>query len=203
MPRKTDPKLSARILTAAHGLWSSGGEEALTMRAVAVAAKTTTPTVYAHFVDRQGLLQALRKRAAAKLEESLKHTESFTDGCRRYLAFSEKHPNDYALLFGAGWRARAENGPESGPLTLLKNAIAESVGGSAENQLRLATSILLVLHGAANLIATGGGATAKKSTLPDLSKACIDACNAIVENARGPAKSDAAPKSRPARKAQA
>jgi hypothetical protein len=42
MPRKPDAALENRILDAAYKLWSKRGEDALTMRAVAKAAGTTT-----------------------------------------------------------------------------------------------------------------------------------------------------------------
>ena len=43
MPRKADARLEGRILDAAYRIWSERGENALTMRAVARAARTTTP----------------------------------------------------------------------------------------------------------------------------------------------------------------
>ncbi len=44
MPRKPDARLEGRILDAAYRMWSKRGERALTMRAVARASGTTTPT---------------------------------------------------------------------------------------------------------------------------------------------------------------
>ena len=50
MPRPPDPDLEERILKAARKLWKKGGENALTMRAVAKAAGTkNTPAVYRRF----------------------------------------------------------------------------------------------------------------------------------------------------------
>ena len=49
MPRHPDPEVERRILTAASRLWARGGEKTLTMRAVAKAAGTTTPTVYERY----------------------------------------------------------------------------------------------------------------------------------------------------------
>ena len=60
MPRHPDPDLEQHILGAASRLWSRGGERALTMRAVAKAAGTTTPTVYERYRDRDAILRALR-----------------------------------------------------------------------------------------------------------------------------------------------
>ena len=60
MPRQADPQLEQRILEAASRLRARGGEKALTMRAVAKAAATTTPTVYERYRDRDDILRALR-----------------------------------------------------------------------------------------------------------------------------------------------
>lgn len=43
-------------------MWSEQGEKALTMRAVARAAKTTTPTVYQRFRDKTDLKHFLEER---------------------------------------------------------------------------------------------------------------------------------------------
>ena len=59
MPRHADPALEQRILNAARKLWKRGGEHALTMRAVAKEARTTTPTVYERFRNRRQILQTL------------------------------------------------------------------------------------------------------------------------------------------------
>ncbi|PYP82066.1 MAG: TetR/AcrR family transcriptional regulator, partial [Blastocatellia bacterium AA13] len=55
MPRQPDPELEGRILHAADVLWRRGGEQALTMRAVAQAAGTNTPAVYRRFKNREDL----------------------------------------------------------------------------------------------------------------------------------------------------
>ena len=57
IPRQPDPELEARILEAADALWRRGGEKALTMRAVAKAARTNTPAVYRRFKDREHLIR--------------------------------------------------------------------------------------------------------------------------------------------------
>ena len=49
MPRTPDPELEDRIVAAAMRLLDRGGEEAITMRAVAQEAGTTTPTIYERF----------------------------------------------------------------------------------------------------------------------------------------------------------
>ncbi|MGA9307559.1 MAG: helix-turn-helix domain-containing protein, partial [Candidatus Sulfotelmatobacter sp.] len=71
MPRRADPDLEDKILDAAQKLWKKGGEKALTMRTVARAAGTNTPSVYRRFRDRddilRGLLQRIRWEIAAQM----------------------------------------------------------------------------------------------------------------------------------------
>jgi len=67
VPRHPDPDLEQRILAAASRLWARGGEKALTMRAVAKAAATTTPTVYERYRDRDDILRALRMQTRSEL----------------------------------------------------------------------------------------------------------------------------------------
>jgi len=56
-------RLESRILDAAYRMWSERGEHALTMRAVASASGTTTPTLYERFSNKDDLLSVLRRRA--------------------------------------------------------------------------------------------------------------------------------------------
>ncbi len=67
MPRKADARLEGRILDAAYHIWSRRGEHALTMRAVAGASGTTTPTLYERFSNKEDLLSLLRRRARLNL----------------------------------------------------------------------------------------------------------------------------------------
>src|SRR6266571_3778489 len=59
MLRHVDPEVEGRILQAAQKLWHKGGEKALSMRAVAKAARTNTPAVYRRFRNREEILRAL------------------------------------------------------------------------------------------------------------------------------------------------
>jgi AcrR family transcriptional regulator len=55
-----------RILTAAAALLESDGPKAITTRAVCAAAEITAPTLYHHFGDRDGLLDALLTQGIAE-----------------------------------------------------------------------------------------------------------------------------------------
>ena len=73
MPRQADPQLEQRILDAACRLWSRGGEKALTMRGVAKAAGTTTPTLYERYHDRDDILRAVRFQTRIDLRRAPAH----------------------------------------------------------------------------------------------------------------------------------
>ncbi len=79
MPRHPDPDLEQRILDAASRLWARGGEKALTMRAVAKAAGTTTPTVYERYRDRDDILRALRLQTRRELFAALSRTRTLRE----------------------------------------------------------------------------------------------------------------------------
>jgi AcrR family transcriptional regulator len=98
MPRKADVRLEGRILEAAYRLWSRRGERALTMRAVARASGTTTPTLYERFSNKEDLLSLLRRRARLNLFWAIKPSRTPTQACRRVLDFFVAHPNDYRLI---------------------------------------------------------------------------------------------------------
>jgi len=89
MPRQPDSHLEERIINAAYKLWVNGGEHALTMRAVAKEAGTTTPTLYERFKDKSDLLAALRVRAQRKLFDAIQPARSITEACRIALVEEE------------------------------------------------------------------------------------------------------------------
>src|SRR2546430_8371177 len=92
MPRKADARLEGRILDAAHRILSERGEESLTMRAVASACGTTTPTLYERFSNKEDLLSLLRRRARLNLFSAIKSSRSPEQVCRGVLDFrSEEH----------------------------------------------------------------------------------------------------------------
>src|SRR5271156_5336090 len=98
MPRKPDAELEGHILGAAYKLWSKKGEKALTMRAVAKAAGTTTPTMYQRFRDKRDLVALLRAQALEKLVSVLQPAGSPTATCAQFLDFASAHPPEYRLL---------------------------------------------------------------------------------------------------------
>src|SRR5882762_10872588 len=98
MPRKTDARLEGRIRDPAYRIWSKRGEPALTMRAVARASGTTTPTLYERFSNKDDLLSLLRRRARLNLFAVIKSSRTPAQVCRRVLDFLAAHPNDFRLI---------------------------------------------------------------------------------------------------------
>jgi len=109
MPRKADKQLEGRIVDAAYQLWSKGGEHAVTMRAVALAAKTTTPTLYERFRDKHDLIVFMRVRARERMFAALQAAKSSVEVCRLGLEFAIANGNEY-LLLTSDWAERLRAG---------------------------------------------------------------------------------------------
>ena len=130
MPRTADAGLEARVLDAAYQLWSRRGEKALTMRAVARTAGTTTPTLYQRFRDKKDILELLRKRAQEIMFSYMRRAHSCEEFCLRYFEFALKHSNEYELIH-ADWAVRLAKEEPRPSFDLLKKSLADRLGGSA------------------------------------------------------------------------
>jgi AcrR family transcriptional regulator len=177
MPRKADAHLEGRILDAAYKLWKARGENALTMRAVAKAAGTTTPTMYQRFRDKRDLLVLLRSRALGKLVTALKPACSPAETCQRFLAFASTHPNEYRLLT-ADWAARLSRDEPKPTFDLIKQRLAEELGGKPEDHARLAMALGAIVHGTAMMLLTEG---VRENVSRELRSACHEACEALIQ----------------------
>ena len=109
MPRQADPTLPSRIAEAAHALWRKDGDQAVTIRDVARRARTTTPSVYAHFADRAAILRAVRELAHGHFVAALAKSKSVIDACGRMMSFSYEHPLDSEMLIGYCFSDRVEH----------------------------------------------------------------------------------------------
>lgn len=180
MPRKADEHLEGRIVDAAYQLWSQGGEHALTMRAVARAAKTTTPTLYERFKDKHDLLAFLRARAMQKLFSALQPAKSATEVCELALKFTFAHGNEY-LLLASDWALRLRRREPLPAYEFLKAKLGQDLGGPPENYSRLAMSLLALVHGAAIFLLVEG---VDERVSKEVVGACLDACRSLVNSAR-------------------
>lgn len=184
MPRKADPQLEQRILEAACRLWGRGGEKALTMRAVAKVAGTTTPTVYERYRDREDILRAVRLKTRDELFSALARTRDLRQACQRYLQFAVEHPHAYTVLFDGV--ARPPSLYEPWPsFNLFRTRLSERLGGMPRDHTRLMLALWSLMHGTALLIIDGRFTGALRT---HMIYACLDAFEAIVrQEARGAA----------------
>jgi AcrR family transcriptional regulator len=179
MPRKADARLEGRILDAAYRLWSSRGEHALTMRAVAYASGTTTPTLYERFSNKEDLLSLLRRRARLNLFSAIKSSRTPAQACRRVLDFFVAYPNDYHLIT-EDWAiafARKEDMPS---FEFLKRSLASQLGGKPDHHMPIALSLVALLHGTATLLHS---VNIHQKISRNFRHACISACEALIQSA--------------------
>lgn len=179
MPRHADPDLEKRILTAASRLWARGGEKALTMRAVASAAETTTPTVYERYRDRADILRALRLKARRELFAALSPTRSLTDAVHAYLNFALANTHGYEVLFDGVGRPPSLHEPWPS-FNLLRQKLVERLGGTPRQHNRLMLAIWSLMHGTAMLIIRGGFEGALRT---QAMHSCTDTVEVIVRAA--------------------
>jgi AcrR family transcriptional regulator len=184
MPRQADPTLPSRIVDAACALWQKGGDAAVTIRDVARRARTTTPSVYAHFADRAAILRGVRMLAHDRFVAALAKSTSVIDACSRMLAFADERPRDYELLFGYGFRDRVEPAVQAAQFAIFEGYIREA--GVTEAEVRpTALAIRSLVHGAAmfRLAQDKPG-----PWWPESQIACLDACALLLEQRRRAAK---------------
>lgn len=178
MSRHADEALEGHILDAAYHLWKRGGEKALTMRAVAQAANTTTPTVYERFRDKREILECLRSRGQLALYSMLKDAATLNDFPRLYLDFALHHKHEYELIH-LDWAARFDRNDPRPSFELLKQRLAEELGGKSNDYNQLALSMAALAHGTATLILTEGVSDHVSGRLRD---ACLSGFQAMVEH---------------------
>ena len=180
MPRTADAGLERRILDAGYRLWSNGGERALTMRGVALAADTTTPTVYERFRDKQDLIEFLRDRARQKMLASIRTAKTPFETCQRALDFTLKFGNEYKLITN-DWAARLGRREHLPSFRFMKERLAEYLGGLPDQHTGLALALVSQIHGAATLLL---GEKAHRRISGEIRCACLEACRTLIESAR-------------------
>src|SRR3954447_4715440 len=179
MPRHPDPDLEQRILGAASRLWARGGEKTLTMRAVASAAGTTTPTVYERYRDRDDILRALRLKTRQELYSALCRTRTLRDAIQKQLDFALQNTHAYEVLFdGVGQPPSLyEQWPS---FNLMRQRLAQQLGGTPLQHNRLMLAIWSLTHGTAMLIIRGEFDGALRTQ-------AIHACLDMLDNILAPA----------------
>jgi AcrR family transcriptional regulator len=179
MPRKADKQLEGRIVDAGYQLWSKGGERALTMRAVAQAAKTTTPTLYERFRDKHDLIVFLRVRARERMFNALQAAKSTVEACRLGLEFALTNGNEY-LLLTSDWAERLARKEPMPSYEYVMEKLALDLGGEPSDYAKLAMALVAQVHGTAILLL---GEEVEAGTAKELREACLEACEALIQYA--------------------
>jgi len=190
VPRHPDPELEQRILEAASRLLSRGGPKAFTMRAVAKAAGTTTPTVYERYHDRDDILRALRIQTRNELFAALRRTRTLQEACRRQLQFALEHPHAYEVLFDGVGQPPSLHEPWPS-FNLFRERLAQRLGGTPRDHNRVMLALWSQMHGCVMLIIRGRMEGALRA---QMIHACIDAFDTLVESARRKAFAQSGPK---------
>lgn len=180
MPRRADPALEPRILAAASRLWARGGEKALTMRAVAKSAGTTTPTVYERYRDRDDILRALRLQIRRELFTALNRTRTLHEAIEVYLEFALQHSHGYEVLFDGVGRPPSLHEPWPS-FNLMRERIVQRIGGTARQHTRLMLAIWCLMHGTAMLIIRGRFEGALRAQAV---ASCIDTVETLLRSAQ-------------------
>jgi AcrR family transcriptional regulator len=180
VPRQPDPDLEQRILDAASRLWARGGEKALTMRAVAKAAGTTTPTVYERYRDRDDILLALRLETRRELFAAISRARTLRESVERHIQFALDHSYAYEVLFDGVGKPPSLHEPWPS-FNLLRDRLTKHLGGTPRQHTRVIMGLWSLMHGAVMLIIRGRfeGALRVQTV-----HACLDTCDAIIEAAR-------------------
>jgi AcrR family transcriptional regulator len=182
VPRHPDPDLEQRILDAASRFWARGGEKALTMRAVAKAAGTTTPTVYERYRDRDDILRALRLQTRRNLFAALSRTRTLRDAVERQIEFAMENRHAYEVLFDGVAQPPSLHEPWPS-FNLLRERVAQRLGGTPRIHTRLMLALWAQVHGTAMLVIRGRFEGALRT---QAIHACLDAIEVLVEAAARP-----------------
>ncbi len=176
----SEPGTRERILHAAARLLAESGGEPVSTRAVCAAAGVGAPTLYHHFGDKDGLLDAVvaygfeqylaDKRALAGSGDPV---EDLRRGWDAHVEFGLGHPAFYALMYGAGRRTGAASEEAHRILLAMTEAVARA--GRLRVPVRAAASMIQAacMGVTLNLISRGEGD-------PELSARTRDAVLAAV-----------------------
>ena len=186
MPRPLDATLEKRVLDAARKLWRTG-EQNLTIRALATAAKTHIPGIYSRFQNRQDIIRMLLEQFEIELCSTLTKAESVESATDLYINFAIGHPKEFQTLLLRLDSSARENKKgsidELGPgFRCLQGMICARLGGSPEESLQLALAIWSLWNGSAALLVS-------QSAPPHLVEAVRSACrhgvDALIQQTSG------------------
>ncbi|MFD9421904.1 MULTISPECIES: TetR/AcrR family transcriptional regulator [unclassified Streptomyces] len=106
--RGEGPRLREDIVRAATALIvRTGSDQTVTLRSVAREVGISAPSIYAHFADRDAIVEAVVLEAIAQLHETVAEAvaahddpvEGLLAGCAAYIDFGTREPARYHVLF--------------------------------------------------------------------------------------------------------
>lgn len=160
-PKTHDEAVRQRLLEAASSAIGAGGRSALSVRAVAEEAGTTTAAVYSLFGSREALIEAVVnegfRRFASHLETVNRSDDPALDLIAlgvAYRANAVRNPHFYRVMFGpvadSGSRNRGE-----GTFALLVAAVARAGECEGAEARRRAERLWAYVHGLVSLELSG------------------------------------------------
>jgi len=176
MPRAPDAHLEERLVTAALCLLDEQGLEAVTMRAVAAAAGTSTPTLYERFADRDALLKGLVLRVQQAMISAVQSARNAEGFVKAYIRFSCRYRHRFELgirTFGL----RLASGEPMPVFNILRQILARETAASGRAFENLALAVAALIFGTVEgMIAAG----LDHRRAMDLQRACLSALKLLL-----------------------
>ena len=177
--------LRQALIDAGIRIINENGEESLSLRKAAAACNVSHAAPYAHFKDKNELLDAMKKSVTdsftAELENAVKGAGSADEALiamgRTYISFFSRNPDYFMFLFGkqnisAHLLMNKENKDDYPPFLLLRKYYEKHL---KENGIKLSTKeqeielikTWAIVHGMASLACMKGVATSFDWNEPD------------------------------------
>jgi len=177
MPPIPDKQLEERILMVARRLWREQGEKGLTLREVARAAGTTTPTVYKRFRNKEAIRLALASRFRTELFSEVFTSSRVEEIYRRFLDYAEANPHEYELLRLSWPQLAAPGRPRPGHVWVSAQ-MAARFGGRPEDYCQVVDAVFFLCHGACTLLTVAEDAATHEA----IREVCIKICDRLIEH---------------------
>ena len=152
MSRTTNPVLTEHIVTAARRLWHQRGEKGLTLRGVARAAGTTTPSVYQRFPAKQDLIAAIADQIRLEIGDTVAGSQDFEQAFRRYLQFAKRQRQEYLLMAGSAFGEMFQPGGRRPGIEWGQEMLVRRHGRKPEDYTGTLYAMASLLHGTANFV---------------------------------------------------
>ena len=177
--------LRQALIDAGIKIINESGEDALSLRKAAAACKVSHAAPYAHFKDKEDLLDAIKNSVTDKftgeLEAAVKDAGSADEALiamgRSYISFFSRNPDYYMFLFGkqnisAHLQMNKENKDDYPPFLLLrkyykKHLKENGIKISAEEQEIELIKTWSIVHGMASIACMKGVKTSFDWNDPD------------------------------------